>query len=84
MPAFSVAVNYSHQDLEERLFNSTPFMAMNQLIHQEKVTSNLQRLTSNPVTLLQKPVLWFQLSWGDLIIMSLIMVILRFILQSFH
>ena len=55
---------------------------MNQLSHQESVTANLQQLTSNPVPLLLKPVLWFQLSWVYLIIMTLVMLVFRFTLQS--
>ena len=54
---------------------------MNQLIHQESVTANLQRITSNSVPLLPKPVLWFQISWGCLISIPLIMVMLRFTLH---
>ena len=37
-------------------------MLKNQLIHQESGTTNLQNITSKPVPLLLKPVLWFQLS----------------------
>ena len=59
-------------------------MEMYQLRHQESVTANLQKLTSNPGPLLPITVLWFQLSWGDLIILPLIMVMLRFTLQSFQ
>ena len=59
-------------------------MVMNQMIHQEIVTSNINKFTSKPVTLLPKPVLWFWISWGDLIIIPLIMVMLRFSLQSIH
>ena len=77
-------LNSSHRFLEERLISSTPFMVKNQTNHQESVTANLKKFTSNPGPLLQKPSLWFHLSWGDLIIMSLIMVVLRFTLQSFQ
>ena len=35
-------------------------------------------------SLYQKLVLWFKLSWGELITMLLIMVMLRFNLQSIH
>ena len=45
-------------------------------------TSNLRQLTSNPIFLLPKPTLWFQIAWGDLIIMPLIMVMLTFPLHS--
>ena len=69
MPESSVTLNYSHKFLEERLISSTTFMVKNQLIHQESGTANLQQITSNTVTLLPEPALWFQLSWGDLIIM---------------
>ena len=72
MPPSSVDLNSSHQVLEERWINSTPFVVNNQLIHQESVIVNLQHITSNPVLLLPKPTLWFQLSWGDLIAMPLI------------
>ena len=54
------------------------------LIQQESVTANLQQLASNPGPLLPKPVLWFHLSWGDLIILSLIMVMLRFVIHIFQ
>ena len=82
MPASSVALNSSHKVLEERLISSTTFMMKNQMIHQESGTANLQHLTSNPGPLLPKPVLWFQISQEDLIIMPLIMVTLRFTLHS--
>ena len=64
----------------KRSMNQFPFMLMNELIHQENVTAILQQITSNPVLLLPKPVL----SQGDLIIVPLIMVMLRFILQSLY
>ena len=57
---------------------------MNQLIQQEIGTSNLHHLTSNTRPLVPKPVLQFWLSWGDLIIMLLIMLMLRFTLQSIY
>ena len=56
---------------------------MNQLIHQESVTANLQQLTSNKVTLLPKLVLSFQLSWVNLITIPLIMVMLKFTVHNF-
>ena len=84
MPESSTSLNYSHQVLEEILISSTPFMAKNQLIHQYSERANLRHLTSNTGPLLPKPVLWFQISLGDLIIMPLIMVILRLTLQSFQ
>ena len=59
-------------------------MVKNQINHQESVKSNLPNHTSNPGPLLQKPSLWFQLSWGDLIIIPLIMVMWSFTLQSFQ
>ena len=52
--------------------------------HQESGTANLQNLNSNTGPLLPKPILSFKISWGDLIILPLIMVILRFNLQSFQ
>ena len=61
-----------------------PFMVTNQLIHQESGRSNLQQITSKPRPILPKSILWFQLSWGYLSIIPLIMVMLRFTLQSFH
>ena len=84
MPAPSVALNSSHQVLEEILTNSTTFMLSKKMIHQEIVTANLQQFTSDPGLLLPKSVLWFQLSYGDLIIMTLIMVMFRFTLWSIH
>ena len=84
MPVLSVALNSSYQVLEEILINLTPFMVMNQLNHQEIETVNLHQLPSNTEPLLSKPVLWFQLSWGDLIKIPLTMVILVFTLQSFQ
>ena len=54
---------------------------MNQMSHQESETANLQKLTSNKGPLLTKPVLWFHLSWGDLIILPIVMVMLRFTLN---
>ena len=57
---------------------------MNQLSHQDIVTANLHQFTSNLIHLLPKPVLLFCLSWGDLIIMPLIMVMLRFTLKNIH
>ena len=59
-------------------------MVNNQIIHQESWTYNVHHLTSNPGLLLPKSVLWFQLSWGDLITIPLIMVMLRFTLKIFH
>ena len=59
-------------------------MVKNQINHHDNVTDNHHKLTSNPVHLLPKPVLWFQLSRGDLIIIPLIIVMLRFTLQSFQ
>ena len=59
-------------------------MVLNQLRHQDTVTSNLHQFTSNTLNILPKPLLWFRLSWGYLIIMPLIMVILRFTLHSIH
>ena len=52
--------------------------------HQEIGIDNLQQITSNPEPILPTPPLWFQLSLGDLIIIPLIMVMLRFTLQSFQ
>ena len=52
--------------------------------HQESGTANLHQLTSIPGPLLPKPTLWFHLSWGELIIMTLIMVVLNLPLHSFQ
>ena len=84
MLALSMALNSPHQVLEERLINSTPLIVNNQLIHQQIGTYNLHKITSNPGPLLPKLVLWFKLSWGELIIMPLIMLMLRFSLQIFY
>ena len=54
------------------------------MIHQESGASNLQQITLNQLPLFPKLVLWFQISWGDLIIIPLIMVMFRFTLQSIH
>ena len=56
---------------------------MNQMNHQNNGTSNLRQLTSNPGPILPKPTLWFQLSWGDLIITPSIMVMLKYPLKRF-
>ena len=52
-------LTYSHQVLEQRLSNSTPLMVINQLIHQESGIANLQKFTSNTITLLPEWVLCF-------------------------
>ena len=44
------------------------YMVTNQKSHQENGTANLRQLTSNTGPLLPEPILWFQLSWGNLII----------------
>ena len=59
-------------------------MVKTQIIHQYIVKANFQCLTSNPVPILPKPVLWFQIPWGDLIIIPLIMSMLRSNLYSFQ
>ena len=84
MPASSVVQNSSHQVLEERRISSMHFVVMNQMNHKESRTANPQQLTSNTGPLLPKPTLWFKISWGDLTIMPLIMVMLKFPLQSFQ
>ena len=43
-------------------------------------TENLHKINSNPEPLLPTPALWFQISWGGLIIITLIMVMFRFTL----
>ena len=82
--ASSVALNYSHQVLEERWISSTPLVVKEKMNYHDSRTANLQTITSNPVSLLSKLDMRFQLSWGDLIIMSLIMIMLRFTLHSFQ
>ena len=52
--------------------------------HQYSGTYKLHQLTSNPGLLIPKSVLLVNISWGDLIIIPLIMVMLRFTLQSFQ
>ena len=52
------------------------YMVTNQNNHQENGTANLRHITSNPGTILPEPTLRFQLSWGNLIIIPSIMVIL--------
>ena len=76
MNASSVVQNSSRQVLGERRINSMHYMVMNQKNHQSNGTANLWHLTSNPSPLLPELTLWFQLSWGKLIIMPSIMVIL--------
>ena len=84
IPASSVARNTYHQVLEYIWISSTPFMENNQMKHQESGTSILQQVTSNPGPLLPTPALWFQISWGGLIIIPLIMVMLRFTLHIYQ
>ena len=59
-------------------------MVKSQINHQESVTYNLQQLTSNLELILPTPYLWFQILLGDLIIVPLIMMVLRFTLYSFQ
>ena len=59
-------------------------MVKNQINLQDSVTTNLQKINSNPEYLLPTPALWFHLLWGDLIIITLIMLMLSFTLQSFQ
>ena len=79
--ASCVVQNSSRQVLVERWINSMHYMVTNQNNQQENGTANLRQLTSNPIPLLPEPTLWFQLSWGNWIVMPLIMVIL---LQKFQ
>ena len=81
MHASSVVQNSSRQVLGERLINSMHYMVTNQKSHQDNGTANLRQLTSNTCPLLPKPTLWFHISWGNLIIMTLTMVIL---IQTFQ
>ena len=53
-------------------------MVINQINHQDSSVTNLRQLTSNPGPLLPTPSLWFKILWGDLIIVPLIMVMLKF------
>ena len=84
IPESSTALTSSHQVFEEIRTNSTTLMLIKQLIHQESGTAKLQNFTSNYGPLLPKPVLWFRLSWVELFIISLIMVMFRFCLSSIH
>ena len=59
-------------------------MVMNQLIHQYNGTANLRQLTSNLEPIFPKPVLCFQISWGDLISMPLLILTLSFNLHIFQ
>ena len=59
-------------------------MVKNQVNRQYSLTANLQHHISNLGPLIPETYLWFQLSWGDLIIIPLIMVMLRCTLQNFH
>ena len=59
-----------------------PFMVKNQINRKESVTDNLHNLTSNSETFLPTPYLLFQLAWGYLIIIPLIIIMLGFILNS--
>ena len=61
-----------------------PFMAKNQMNHQESGTENLQKLTSKPGPLLPKPVLWFKPSQLYLINIPLIIVTLGLTLHIFQ
>ena len=61
-----------------------PFMVKNQMNHKDNGTAKLQQLTSNTGHILPTPALWFQISWGGLIVMTLIMVVLNFTLQIFQ
>ena len=45
IPASTMALTTPQQVLEEILTNSMPFVVMNQLVHQESVTANLQQIT---------------------------------------
>ena len=42
------------------------YMVPNQKSHRENGTANPLHLTSNPGHILPEPILWFQLSWGEL------------------
>ena len=55
--------------LRRRMNRLMQFMVINQMNHQDNIKSNLRHITSNTGPLLPKPTLWFQISWGDLIIM---------------
>ena len=84
IPASYADQNYSHQVLGERRISSIPFMVKKQMNHQDSGAEKLQQLTSNPVPLLPTPSLWFHLSWGNLIITTMMMVILKFTIQIFQ
>ena len=76
-----VVLNFFHPILGERRVNQINFKAMNQMNHQECGTSKLRQFTSNPPPLLPRQFLWFHISWGDSIIMQLIMMMSSFTLQ---
>ena len=57
---------------------------MKKLIHQDSRTANLHWFTSKTDPLLPKPFLCFPISWGDLATITLIIVMVRFTLNSFH
>ena len=80
----SVVQNSSHQVLGEKWISSMHFMVTKQNNHQKNGTANLRQITSNPGPLLPEQTLWFQLSWGNLIIMPYIMVMLKFPPQIFQ
>ena len=84
MPASSMIQNCSHQVFGKIWIRSMHFIVMNQRNHQYNEGASLRKITSNQGFFLPKTTLWFQLSWGDLIIMPLIMVMLSFTLHSFQ
>ena len=84
MPVSSVVQNSSYQVLKERLISSIQLMVMNQVNHQDSRIANLQNLTSNPGPLLPTQAMWLQISWGDLIVMTLILVMLNLPLHSYQ
>ena len=83
MPESYMYLTSYHQVSEEIQTNLMSFMVINKIIHQYIGKSNLYHFTSNPWPLLPKSFLWFQISWGDLITMPLIMVTLRSTLQIY-
>ena len=84
MPASPFVLTSPNQVLEKILTSSMILLVINQLIHQESGTDNLQHFNSNNVPLLPIIFLCFHISWGDLLMMLLIMKVLGFALQLIY
>ena len=75
-----VCVRIGHKD--DACIIHCPKFLPPKLNHQESGTSNIQKINSNPEPLIPTLALYVELSWEDLIVMPLIMVMLSFTLQS--